>query len=216
MSEDSTFRQRRYSPFVDLPRLSGGAKMVLCLGLNDVIAARDIGDITQTQYTSLRNNIVRAAQKWSDEHLLLRYRFVVEDDYRDCPADPWGRAHSIDIKIQDTHNPDHDIINVDDLGVGTEPEIEYVQNGRTYVDPGSPITLATRLLTMSDPEVVHTVMHEVGHSMGLAHTGTNEGIKVDLTPDQDPNSIMNPFVSNSVDWSCWDRTALTVLFGIHS
>ena len=221
MSEESTFRQRRYAEFVDLPRRNNPAnKVVLCLGLNDIEAARETGELSPTQYATLRNQVVRAAAKWSDDDLGLRYTFVVQDDFRNCPQDDLGRAHSIDIKLQDSHNPDHDVINVDDLAVGTEPEIEYQVNGVTYTDPGSPITLAKQLVALPDAVVVHTLMHEIGHSMGLAHTGTNEGIKVDLTPDQDPYSIMNPTVDTRMtqdpQWSCWDKMALAVLFGINA
>ena len=56
------------------------------------------------------------------------------------------------------------------------------------------------------------MMHELGHSIGLHHTGTSSGDQIHSTPDEQESSIMCPVARNTGKFSNWDKKAIRMYY----
>ena len=56
------------------------------------------------------------------------------------------------------------------------------------------------------------MMHELGHTIGLHHTGTSSGEHIASTPEENTLSIMNPQAINTGEWSAFDKKAIRLYY----
>ncbi len=56
------------------------------------------------------------------------------------------------------------------------------------------------------------MMHELGHTIGLHHTGTASGEEIHHTPEDQATSIMNPVAISTGKFSVWDKKAIRMYY----
>jgi hypothetical protein len=78
--------------------------------------------------------------------------------------------------------------------------------------PGHQLTINTRFNSLSSGRKLFTMVHEMGHIIGLYHTNQTQGIFIQGTPTTDPNSVMNSFVLPWNGFTQGDIAAVTIIY----
>jgi hypothetical protein len=88
-----------------------------------------------------------------------------------------------------------------------------------FPSDGSPygyvsINMDLSALADDENERISVIAHEIGHTLGLAHTNSTDGAHISGTPDNDAQSIMNGGTCGLSDDNLgdWDRRALLILY----
>jgi hypothetical protein len=81
-----------------------------------------------------------------------------------------------------------------------------------YGNPGNKITINTYLNGMEASKKVFSITHELGHTLGLSHTGGTYGSLVAGTPISDAASVMNAVAGYWKAFSAYDLQAIRTVY----
>ncbi|MEI6948660.1 M57 family metalloprotease [Paraflavisolibacter sp. H34] len=81
-----------------------------------------------------------------------------------------------------------------------------------YGNPGNRVTINTYHNGMTVAKKRFALTHELGHSIGLAHTNSTWGSLIEGTPTTDAQSIMNASVLNWSQFTAFDLLAVRTLY----
>lgn len=98
------------------------------------------------------------------------------------------------------------------LGSSTCAKASFPSSGR----PGPVVAVnldQSVVAGSSRAQKIYLIAHELGHCIGLTHTGSNDGTKIARTPEDDANSIMNASECGSTNTiSNYDRIGLSQIY----
>lgn len=87
----------------------------------------------------------------------------------------------------------------------------YPYNGA----PGTRVMISTNHAgKLNNDERIHTMIHELGHIFGLAHTNRSYGSLIPCTPFSEMESIMFPMVEESITFTIYDNIAISTLYPV--
>lgn len=78
--------------------------------------------------------------------------------------------------------------------------------------PGYLMTINTKYNTLDSGRKLFTIVHEMGHIFGLYHTDQTQGIFIQGSPTQDPNSVMNSYVLPWNGFTMGDLKAVQLIY----
>ncbi|MEI6947236.1 M57 family metalloprotease [Paraflavisolibacter sp. H34] len=81
-----------------------------------------------------------------------------------------------------------------------------------YGNPGRRITINTYQNSLTSSKKVFAITHELGHTIGFAHTNGTAGELVEGTPQLDPNSVMNSVVRSWDGFTKNDLKAVRTIY----
>ncbi|MEI6948748.1 M57 family metalloprotease [Paraflavisolibacter sp. H34] len=81
-----------------------------------------------------------------------------------------------------------------------------------YGNPGRRITINTRYNGLEATKKRFAMTHELGHTIGLAHTNSNWGYNISGTPAKDGASVMNATVRGWSRFTAYDLKAVRTLY----
>jgi hypothetical protein len=81
-----------------------------------------------------------------------------------------------------------------------------------YGNPGNKVTINTYQNSQTAAKKRFAITHELGHAIGLAHTNSTAGYRIEGTPTKDANSVMNATVLSWTNFTAGDLLAVRTLY----
>ena len=163
------------------------------------VAADRAGSITIAIHSSIakwKRDILQAINMWNEAHSGV-YLLPVEGNAAITVA-----ADTAGILPSSRRN----------LPSNTCGQAGFPSDGSPY--PYVSINMDVSYMADDENERISVIAHEIGHTLGLAHTNSLDGAHISGTPANDGLSIMNGNSCGSTDDNLgdWDRRALLILY----
>lgn len=143
--------------------------------------------ITSGVSSGYRTAIETALQKWNEIPFCKIHFSIVTS------------SSSADITVTTYNNPN---VNV----------VAWAYYPFTSGVPGNEVSINTKYEYFDQTRKTNAMLHEFGHTIGLRHTNTTDGIHIAGTPTSDPSSVMQSYIQSISNFSNGDILAARILY----